>query len=139
MFIMQPLVSGAALGLEGQVKVVGVFSMILLLTCGTLNMVWDHIMWLTPCYIIHVLIVTASSTSLVQLTVYNYNGGPCYRCLFPVPPPTIACQSCSDSGVLGVGKLWTCWILVPPIRIIVNTLVYTSWGPSCHNSGFLCC
>ncbi|XP_052178727.1 adenylyltransferase and sulfurtransferase MOCS3 [Diospyros lotus] len=37
-----------------------------------------------------------------QLTVYNYNGGPCYRCLFPVPPPTIACQSCSDSGVLGV-------------------------------------
>ncbi|CAK9163906.1 unnamed protein product [Ilex paraguariensis] len=37
-----------------------------------------------------------------QLTVYNYNGGPCYRCLFPVPPPTTACQRCSDSGVLGV-------------------------------------
>ncbi|KAM7502619.1 hypothetical protein LguiB_001523 [Lonicera macranthoides] len=37
-----------------------------------------------------------------QLTVYNYNGGPCYRCLFPTPPPTTACQRCSDSGVLGV-------------------------------------
>lgn len=40
----------------------------------------------------------------LQLTVYNYNGGPCYRCLFPTPPPTTACQRCSDSGVLGVGK-----------------------------------
>ncbi|KAK8579073.1 hypothetical protein V6N13_142307 [Hibiscus sabdariffa] len=37
-----------------------------------------------------------------QLTVYNYKGGPCYRCLFPTPPPTSACQRCSDSGVLGV-------------------------------------
>lgn len=34
--------------------------------------------------------------------MYNYNGGPCYRCLFPTPPPTTACQRCSDSGVLGV-------------------------------------
>ncbi|GFZ04951.1 co-factor for nitrate, reductase and xanthine dehydrogenase 5 [Actinidia rufa] len=39
---------------------------------------------------------------LGKLTVYNYNGGPCYRCLFPTPPPTTACQRCSDSGVLGV-------------------------------------
>ncbi|KAI5071154.1 hypothetical protein GOP47_0013405 [Adiantum capillus-veneris] len=37
-----------------------------------------------------------------QLTVYNYEEGPCYRCLFPVPPPQGACQRCSDSGVLGV-------------------------------------
>ncbi|XP_057781007.1 adenylyltransferase and sulfurtransferase MOCS3 [Salvia miltiorrhiza] len=37
-----------------------------------------------------------------QLTVYNFNGGPCYRCLFPTPPPATACQRCSDSGVLGV-------------------------------------
>lgn len=40
---------------------------------------------------------------LLQLTVYNYNGGPCYRCLFPTPPPSTACQRCADSGVLGVG------------------------------------
>ncbi|MCL7045245.1 hypothetical protein MKW94_013806 [Papaver nudicaule] len=37
-----------------------------------------------------------------QLTIYNHNGGPCYRCLFPTPPPSTACQRCSDSGVLGV-------------------------------------
>ncbi|XP_014502670.1 adenylyltransferase and sulfurtransferase MOCS3 [Vigna radiata var. radiata] len=37
-----------------------------------------------------------------QLTVYNYKGGPCYRCLFPLPPPRTACQSCAEGGVLGV-------------------------------------
>ncbi|KAJ1760311.1 hypothetical protein LPJ58_001818 [Coemansia sp. RSA 1591] len=37
-----------------------------------------------------------------QLTVYNYNGGPCYRCLFPVPPPPDAMASCGEAGVLGV-------------------------------------
>ncbi|CAN6471957.1 unnamed protein product [Victoria cruziana] len=37
-----------------------------------------------------------------QLTVYNHNDGPCYRCLFPAPPPSAACQRCSDNGVLGV-------------------------------------
>ena len=40
----------------------------------------------------------------MQLTVYNYHGGPCYRCLFPTPPPSTSCQRCADSGVLGVGK-----------------------------------
>ncbi|KAK9288904.1 hypothetical protein L1049_017373 [Liquidambar formosana] len=46
-----------------------------------------------------------SSTALGlegRLTVYNYNGGPCYQCLFPTPPPMTACQRCPDSGVLGV-------------------------------------
>jgi len=37
-----------------------------------------------------------------QLTVYHYNGGPCYRCLFPKPPPPESVTSCSDGGVLGV-------------------------------------
>eukprot|EP00741_Cyanophora_paradoxa_P011748 tig00020563_g11352.t1 len=37
-----------------------------------------------------------------QLTVYNHNGGPCYRCLFPTPPPANLVQRCSDGGVLGV-------------------------------------
>lgn len=39
-----------------------------------------------------------------QLTVYNYNGGPCYRCLFPEPPPTETVMNCGDAGVLGTGK-----------------------------------
>ncbi|XP_056422946.1 adenylyltransferase and sulfurtransferase MOCS3 isoform X2 [Hyla sarda] len=37
-----------------------------------------------------------------QLTVYNYNGGPCYRCLFPVPPPAETVTNCADGGVLGI-------------------------------------
>ncbi|KAI9488935.1 hypothetical protein BDB00DRAFT_771595 [Zychaea mexicana] len=37
-----------------------------------------------------------------QLTVYNHNGGPCYRCLHPVPPPPETVTNCSDGGVLGV-------------------------------------
>lgn len=39
-----------------------------------------------------------------QLTVYNYNNGPCYRCLFPVPPPPEAVTNCGDGGVLGAGN-----------------------------------
>ena len=37
-----------------------------------------------------------------QLTVYNLNGGPTYRCLYPEPPPPSAVTNCSDGGVLGV-------------------------------------
>ncbi|KAF9377441.1 Molybdenum cofactor synthesis protein 3 [Podila verticillata] len=37
-----------------------------------------------------------------QLTIYNYRGGPCYRCLFPTPPPAETVTNCSDGGVLGV-------------------------------------
>lgn len=34
-----------------------------------------------------------------QISVYGLDGGPCYRCLHPVPPAMV--QSCSDAGVLG--------------------------------------
>ena len=37
-----------------------------------------------------------------QLTVYNFAGGPCYRCLFPLPPPPETMTNCSDGGVLGM-------------------------------------
>jgi adenylyltransferase/sulfurtransferase len=36
-----------------------------------------------------------------QLTVYNYNDGPCYRCLYPKPNATEGSKSCADNGVLG--------------------------------------
>lgn len=36
-----------------------------------------------------------------QLTVYNYENGPCYRCLYPTPPPPETVTNCSDGGVLG--------------------------------------
>eukprot|EP00934_Nitzschia_sp_Nitz4_P004145 Nitzschia sp. Nitz4//scaffold121_size67750//5327//6835//NITZ4_006061-RA/size67750-augustus-gene-0.127-mRNA-1//-1//CDS//3329534330//4135//frame0 len=37
-----------------------------------------------------------------QLTVYNYNNGPCYRCLYPKPNTSEGAKSCSDNGVLGM-------------------------------------
>lgn len=37
-----------------------------------------------------------------QLSVYNHDGGPCYRCLFPVPPPPGIIPSCAEGGVLGI-------------------------------------
>ena len=37
-----------------------------------------------------------------QLSVYNHDDGPCYRCLFPVPPPPGMAPSCAEGGVLGV-------------------------------------
>ena len=37
-----------------------------------------------------------------QLAVYNHDDGPCYRCLFPVPPPPGVVPSCAEGGVLGI-------------------------------------
>jgi adenylyltransferase/sulfurtransferase len=50
---------------------------------------------------------------LVEGSIYRFEGhvmvidarradSPCYRCLYPAPPPTEAVPSCADSGVLGV-------------------------------------
>ena len=37
-----------------------------------------------------------------QATVFDARYGPCYRCLFPEPPPPGAVPSCAEGGVLGV-------------------------------------
>jgi adenylyltransferase/sulfurtransferase len=37
-----------------------------------------------------------------QVSVFNYNNGPSYRCLFPNPPKKDAVPNCSEIGVLGV-------------------------------------
>jgi molybdopterin/thiamine biosynthesis adenylyltransferase/rhodanese-related sulfurtransferase len=37
-----------------------------------------------------------------QVSVFDARNGPCYRCLFPEPPPPGLVPSCAESGVLGI-------------------------------------
>ena len=37
-----------------------------------------------------------------QLSVFYAKEGPCYRCLFPEPPPPGSVPSCAEGGVLGI-------------------------------------
>ena len=37
-----------------------------------------------------------------QASVFDSGSGPCYRCLYPEPPPPGAVPSCAEGGVLGV-------------------------------------
>jgi adenylyltransferase/sulfurtransferase len=58
-----------------------------------------------------------------QVIVYDAtNGGPCYRCLYPDPPPPGEVPSCAEGGVLGVlpgviGSLQA----TEAIKLILNT------------------
>jgi len=37
-----------------------------------------------------------------QATVFGHEDGPCYRCLYPEPPPPGLVPSCAEGGVLGI-------------------------------------
>ena len=37
-----------------------------------------------------------------QASVFAFPGGPCYRCLYPEPPPPGLVPSCAEGGVLGI-------------------------------------
>ncbi|HPH95024.1 MAG TPA: molybdopterin-synthase adenylyltransferase MoeB [Anaerolineaceae bacterium] len=37
-----------------------------------------------------------------QMSVFDARSGPCYRCLFPAPPPPHLAPTCADGGVLGI-------------------------------------
>jgi molybdopterin/thiamine biosynthesis adenylyltransferase/rhodanese-related sulfurtransferase len=37
-----------------------------------------------------------------QASIFGYPSGPCYRCLYPEPPPPGLVPSCAEGGVLGV-------------------------------------
>ncbi|HNF93421.1 MAG TPA: molybdopterin-synthase adenylyltransferase MoeB, partial [Anaerolineales bacterium] len=37
-----------------------------------------------------------------QVSVFHAEKGPCYRCLFPEPPPPGLVPSCAEGGVLGI-------------------------------------
>lgn len=56
-----------------------------------------------------------------QATVYDPPQGPCYRCLFPEPPPPGAVPSCAEAGVLGVlPGIVGCMQALETIKIILG-------------------
>ncbi|KAJ5682193.1 MoeZ/MoeB [Penicillium macrosclerotiorum] len=61
----------------------------------------------------------------------NKEGGPCYRCVFPKPPPADSVVSCADGGILGpvVGTMGVLQAL-EAIKVITATSV--SESPSLH-------
>jgi len=48
------------------------------------------------------LVYGAISGFAGQVSVFNHQSGPCYRCLFPEMPPAGSVRSCAEAGVLGV-------------------------------------
>jgi molybdopterin/thiamine biosynthesis adenylyltransferase/rhodanese-related sulfurtransferase len=57
-----------------------------------------------------------------QATVFHPGKGPCYRCLFPEPPPPGAAPSCAEAGVLGVlPGLVGCVQAVETVKLILGT------------------
>lgn len=56
------------------------------------------------CVLLHKPLVSGSALRFEgQLTVYNYGADcPCYRCIFPQPPPAGTVTNCADGGVIGV-------------------------------------
>ncbi|ORY44786.1 hypothetical protein BCR33DRAFT_679299, partial [Rhizoclosmatium globosum] len=78
------------------------------------------------CVILKKVLVSGSALRMDgQLTVYNHNDGPCYRCIFPNPPPPETVTNCSDGGVLGVVTgIIGCFQALEAIKIL------TGIGPS---------
>ncbi|RMF14209.1 MAG: molybdopterin-synthase adenylyltransferase MoeB [Candidatus Dadabacteria bacterium] len=55
------------------------------------------------CYFRGIPVVDASIFRFEgQASVYKFGEGPCYRCLYPEPPPPELAPSCAEAGVLGV-------------------------------------
>jgi molybdopterin/thiamine biosynthesis adenylyltransferase/rhodanese-related sulfurtransferase len=62
-----------------------------------------------------------------QASVFVYGDGPCYRCLYPEPPPSGTVPNCAEAGVLGavpgiVGAIQA----VETIKVIVGSGVVLS-------------
>ena len=72
-----------------------------------------------------------------QASVFAVKGGPCYRCLYPEPPPPGLVPSCAEGGVLGVlpGVIGTIQA-TETIKLLLGTkttlvgrlLLYDAWN-----------
>ena len=107
----KPLVSGAALRGEGEPYIL------------------SHITYVRTSFI---------PSTLGQLTTYHANGGPCYRCLFPSPPPPNTVSNCSDAGVSGpivgiIGSFQAQEVIKSVALSIVRRVVtHKSFAQHCH-------
>jgi molybdopterin/thiamine biosynthesis adenylyltransferase/rhodanese-related sulfurtransferase len=56
-----------------------------------------------------------------QVSIFGAPGGPCYRCLYPEPPPDHLVPSCAEGGVLGVlaGIVGT-WQAAEALKLILG-------------------
>ncbi|WP_165699358.1 molybdopterin-synthase adenylyltransferase MoeB [Hymenobacter jejuensis] len=56
-----------------------------------------------------------------QVSVFNYQGGPTYRCLFPQPPSAAEAPNCDATGVLGVlPGIIGCAQATETLKVILN-------------------
>ncbi len=72
-----------------------------------------------------------------QASVFDAARGPCYRCVFPQPPPPGVVPSCAEAGVLGVlpGVIGTIQatealklLLGAPETLVGRLLLYDAWA-----------
>lgn len=63
-----------------------------------------------------------------QLAVYHYGQeGPCYRCLFPIPPPPQLIGSCGENGILGpVVGIMGVFQAVEAIKVVLRAEIVPS-------------
>jgi molybdopterin/thiamine biosynthesis adenylyltransferase/rhodanese-related sulfurtransferase len=56
-----------------------------------------------------------------QVSVFGTKGGPCYRCLYPEPPPPELVPNCAEGGVLGVlaGMIGT-WQASEALKLVLG-------------------
>jgi sulfur-carrier protein adenylyltransferase/sulfurtransferase len=56
-----------------------------------------------------------------QVSVFGAAGGPCYRCLYPEPPPQELVPNCAEGGVLGVlaGMIGT-WQASEALKLVLG-------------------
>lgn len=80
------------------------------------------------CVLTKIPLVSASALKTEgQLSVLNFAGGPCYRCLFPVPPPPNSVVSCGDGGILGpVVGIMGVYQAIEALKVLTNAYKTTT-------------